>query len=65
MRFRTRKFVAGVVCSYPSPQDMFALRTAFDAFPRGGGAPDVFVSEYAVVPGGGHGNLIGARPGCR
>lgn len=36
---------------------MFEMRTAFNQQPRRE-QPDIFVSEYAVTSGGGHGNLI-------
>lgn len=44
---------------YSSPSRMFEMRTTFDNVLRQE-RPDVFVSEYAVTTGGGHGNLIGA-----
>ncbi|KDD74833.1 hypothetical protein H632_c1045p0, partial [Helicosporidium sp. ATCC 50920] len=44
---------------YTSPEAMFAMRRAFDNMPPDSPAK-VFVSEYAVVAGGGRGNMLGA-----
>ncbi|KAK9814829.1 hypothetical protein WJX72_012237 [[Myrmecia] bisecta] len=45
--------------AYTTPEDMFALRTAFDGMNRSSTAA-VFASEYAVKPGAGNGNLLAA-----